>query len=297
MTSEALVTASGDSAGEFGSYFGGKSGAGVYQTLINLIPKHEFSIVPFAGHCAITRRMRPAYWTVMIDRDASVVDRWHRYSNNHAERVLHAFCGDGIPLLQLLVKKFESPYRTARRLLCEDLILLNQCGIGLQDWVSWWLHEVWSEHNRTFIYVDPPYPLETRGKHRYQFDMNGEQHNDLLRQLQSLNQVPVDRRPLMMVSSYFTERYAAALSGWNHKTFQAQTRGGLRTEHVWMNYSDPVQLHDYRYLGGDKQERFKLERRRKNLIAKLSRLPAIERNALMQAAMSEFREEQRPQFV
>lgn len=205
MTSEA-------SESEFGTYFGGKSGAGVYQTLINRIPRHSFLIVPFAGHCAITRRMRPAYWTVLCDTDADVIGRWQNHAAKNGRSRLKACHGNGLALLQLL------------------------------------------------------------------------------------NSVPCDRRPYMMVSSYFTMTYAKALGDWDYFEFQSQTRGGPRTESVWKNYTNPTALHDYRYLGGDKQERFKLERRRRNLLAKLKRLPAVERNALMQAAMSEFKEEQRPSF-
>ena len=39
------------------SYPGGKSGAGIYQRLINLIPRHRILIVPFAGHCGVVRNI------------------------------------------------------------------------------------------------------------------------------------------------------------------------------------------------------------------------------------------------
>ena len=54
------------------SYPGGKSGAGVYQRLINEIPPHDMLIVPFAGRCGVTRRIRPAEHTILIDRDGNL---------------------------------------------------------------------------------------------------------------------------------------------------------------------------------------------------------------------------------
>jgi hypothetical protein len=142
---------------------------------------------------------------------------------------------------------------------------------------------------RCLVYCDPPYPLETRKSGaRYQNEFSSHDHANLLCQLQTLNVVPSDRRPLMMISSYWSEQYAKALSDWRHFSFRAQTRRGMATEHVWCNYDEPHQLQDYRYLGRNKRERFKLERRRRNLIGKLTRMPELERNALLSAMMDEF---------
>jgi hypothetical protein len=141
----------------------------------------------------------------------------------------------------------------------------------------------------TFIYCDPPYPLETRKSGpRYRNEFSADDHANLLCQLQTLNVVPSDRRPLMMISSYWSEQYAKALSDWRHFSFRAKTRRGVATEHVWCNYDEPHQLQDYRYVGRNKRERFKLERRRRNLIGKLTRMSELERNALLSAMVDEF---------
>src|SRR3990172_2636687 len=55
------------------SYPGGKNGAGVYQTLINMMPPHEVYIEPFLGGGAIMRLKRPAPLNIGIDRDAAAV--------------------------------------------------------------------------------------------------------------------------------------------------------------------------------------------------------------------------------
>jgi len=49
-------------------YPGGKSGAGVYQTIINQIPPHETYIEAFAGGAAIFRKMRPAPSSLLIEK-------------------------------------------------------------------------------------------------------------------------------------------------------------------------------------------------------------------------------------
>ncbi len=61
-----------------GSYPGGKSGAGIYQRLINLIPPHRVLIVPFAGHCGVVRHIRPAEHTIVIDQNPDVCEWWDR---------------------------------------------------------------------------------------------------------------------------------------------------------------------------------------------------------------------------
>jgi DNA adenine methylase len=57
-------------------YPGGKNGAGVYQTLINLMPPHEVYIEPFLGGGAIMRQKRPAALNIGIDLDAAVIARF-----------------------------------------------------------------------------------------------------------------------------------------------------------------------------------------------------------------------------
>ena len=55
------------------SYFGGKSGAGVFQTLINLMPPHEVYIEPFLGGGAVMRLKRPAPLNLGIELDPGAI--------------------------------------------------------------------------------------------------------------------------------------------------------------------------------------------------------------------------------
>jgi len=53
-------------------YFGGKNLEGVYQRIINLIPKHSLYFEPFAGSAAIARHKRPADVTILCDLSGSI---------------------------------------------------------------------------------------------------------------------------------------------------------------------------------------------------------------------------------
>ena len=62
------------------------------------------------------------------------------------------------------------------------------------------------------------------------------------------------------------------------------TRGGTpATEWVWMNYPEPLALHDYRYLGDDFGERQRIKRKVQRWTSRLQAMPRLERQALLAA--------------
>ena len=131
--------------------------------------------------------------------------------------------------------------------------------------------------DNVFVYIDPPYPWETRTKTRiYKNEMTPEQHAELLA-VALLLPCPA------MVSSYPNDAYNHALAHWRSFDFEASTRGGMRTERVWLNYPTPPTLHDARFVGGDKRERERVRRRVRNLLAGLDRAGPRERQALLDA--------------
>lgn len=129
-----------------------------------------------------------------------------------------------------------------------------------------------------FIYADPPYLKSTRRSSRamYRNEYTDEQHVWLLQLLVSL---PCN----IMISGYWSKLYAAQLKSWRHVSFSARVRSGQNAaESLWMNYSHPDKLHDYRYLGDTFRERERIRRRIERWRSRLENLPAIERNALIQ---------------
>lgn len=82
-------------------YSGGKGGAGVYQTIINMMPRHEVYIEPFAGGANIMERKRPARSNIAIDVDA-----------NQVASLTDAYSGDGrFQILHVNALKFLAEYK------------------------------------------------------------------------------------------------------------------------------------------------------------------------------------------
>ena len=136
------------------------------------------------------------------------------------------------------------------------------------------------------VYCDPPYLMETRSCQRpiYRHEMTDQDHWDLL---EILIRLPC----LVMVSGYWSEIYEDRLRDWRWMTFQTTNRAGrVTTESLWMNFPEPLDLHDYRFLGANFRERERIKRRTARWRARLARMPAQERHAMM-AAVEELRGE------
>jgi hypothetical protein len=134
------------------------------------------------------------------------------------------------------------------------------------------------------VYCDPPYLLHTRRRHRpiYRYELSDADH---VRLLDIITRLPCR----VMISGYYSDLYASVLFDWRVLSFQARTRGGtMATEYVWMNYPEPLELHDYRYLGCDFRERERIKRKKLRWVARLSRMDALERHAMM-SALAELR--------
>lgn len=134
------------------------------------------------------------------------------------------------------------------------------------------------------VYADPPYLMGTRSykKAIYKNEFTDWQHVELLKVLKRL-------KCKVMISGYWSKLYAALLNRWRCISFQTTTRGGkAATEFVWMNYAEPLELHDYRYLGNGFRERERIRRRVKRWKANFIKMPALERHAIL-AALEEAR--------
>lgn len=148
-----------------------------------------------------------------------------------------------------------------------------------QDGIEYLERRPWT--GRELVYCDPPYLPETRSDSRqlYLYEMDGGDHERLLTVLLGLP-CPV------AISGYASDLYADRLSGWRVATFTGTTRGGPRTEYLWMNYPEPAALHDYRYLGADYRERERIKRKALRWRQGLDRLPELERRAILSQLLS-----------
>jgi DNA adenine methylase len=232
------------------SYPGGKAGPGVYQRLINEIPPHDVYIAAFAGRDAIARWKKPAEQTILIDADPQPLDWWAKYS---PEFELHN-C-DAIEWLR---------YR-----------------FGLTRYPSGQAAESSDQRSRTFVFIDPPYPMGTRTSGpMYRHEMTDADHARLLE--------VAKRLPCMaMICSYPSQAYADALRGWRSFKYTSVARSGeKRTEIAWCNYAPPTVLHDARFVGANKREREKVRRRIRRLSSTLAALPTHVRQAVIDAVQS-----------
>jgi DNA adenine methylase len=127
------------------------------------------------------------------------------------------------------------------------------------------------------VYAGPPYPMATKSAERslYDHELTDAEHAELL-------EILLDLPCMVMVSSYWSELYADALGAWRLEIFPAMTRGGrLAVEHVWLNFPEPFELHDYRFLGCNFRERQRIKRKQERWRRRLEEMPAHERYAML----------------
>lgn len=87
-----------------------------------------------------------------------------------------------------------------------------------------------------FIYADPPYLHDTRKNYLYKYEMENEEHEQLLAKL-------IAHPGKIMISGYDNDLYNNMLTGWNKAYKQTNAEGGLRrTEVIWMNYEIENQI-------------------------------------------------------
>lgn len=87
-----------------------------------------------------------------------------------------------------------------------------------------------------FIYLDPPYLLETRKKYLYKHEMTNEEHIKLLELIQT-------HPGKILLSGYDNELYNKYLKGWHKEQKKSQAEQGIvRVETLWMNYELQMKL-------------------------------------------------------
>lgn len=132
------------------------------------------------------------------------------------------------------------------------------------DAVAYLQREDFSQHGRTLIYADPPYLAATRtSRARYRHEYNDDDHIKLITVLRN---VPAS----VMISGYPSALYDELLGDWRSIEFQVMTRGGPRTERLWMNFPR-VAAYSHAFAGDDYIERQRIKRKaerwRKNYLS------------------------------
>lgn len=216
------------------TYFGGKAASGTYQKIINQIPPHDTRFVGCLGAGGILKRLKPAFLNIAFEPDKKVITDWQNAQ----------YIGD----LQLQ----------------ENFFLFHG---KFEDYIQ----KLVDIFGRVFIYLDPPYPLDSRKSNReiYPFEMTDQQHVNLLEICLTL---PVE----IMISTYPNAIYEGLIGHWRHFDFQSSTRHSMATERLYMNYPELTELHDYQYLGDNASKREDIKNKFKRFKNRFNQLPACE---------------------
>ncbi len=86
------------------------------------------------------------------------------------------------------------------------------------------------DSGNVFMYLDPPYVLDTRTRKQYLYEMTDADHENLL-------EFVLSSKAKIMISGYENGLYQKYLAGWKKVSFSAKSAyGAKRTEVIWMNY-------------------------------------------------------------
>lgn len=261
-----------------GRYAGGKGRC--YQRIINLMPAHRVYIEAYLGGGSVMLHKRPAVMNIGIDLDADVIKAW---SAHLAKRDDATASSPNLAMRAGIVRNSDA---------APSPTLTMPARTVISDEPSWHLIEgdalavlpSLDLTADTLIYADPPYLLETRRQMRllYNFEYNRADHVEMLTLFRGLD-------CMVMISGYESKLYDEMLGDWHRETFTAYDRGNnQRQECVWMNFAPPVELHDYSFLGDGFRERERIKRKKQRWIAKLKKMPKLERQALLAAIREAF---------
>jgi DNA adenine methylase len=226
-------------------YPGAKDGEGIWQTIISQMPPHRTYIECCVGSGAIFRHKRASTHSILVDADPHVIFAWRDL---------------------LALNDVHAERDVARSAHVEH----GEAAAFLRSY-DWQGDEL--------VYADPPYVRSTRTYPRplYRCELTDAQHIELLEVLKSLP-CPV------LLSGYWSELYAARLEGWRTLTMTGMThRGEKRTEWLWMNFPEPFELHDYRWVGKGWRDRQRIKRKKSRWVTKLRTMPPIDRAAILDA--------------
>lgn len=233
-------------------YDGGKGR--IYRHLINQMPPHDTFVSAFAGGCAVAMHKRPARRNILIDRDGGVISAWLSYLVKNG--------GTAVSSKMTMGSAIVMPDGARWCLICGDALrILPGLGLG-QD---------------ALVYADPPYLFETRTSKRplYRYEMGTEvEHGRMLDVLDGL-------ACKVMLSGYWSALYVDRLD-WRIEKIKTYDRAHKeRLEYVWFNYPEPLQLHDYSFLGENFRERERIKRKAGRWVSRFLNLPVLERRAIV----------------
>jgi len=230
---------------------------GVWQRIINEIPPHSVYVEAFCGSGVVFRQKRLAPRSILVDCEPGSLALT-------CEAAGIALGRDEGPWRSSIAVEREADRGTVEVVVGDAVKLLQEVKLPMD----------------AVVYCDPPYLLETRGGRRYyRHEMSARDHRRLLGCLLKL-------QCRVLLSGYPSSLYASMLDDWRSIEYRVMTRGGIRQEVLWLNYSEPMELHDYRYLGSNFREREKIRRQQAAWRRMLAAMPRHRRLALASVVAS-----------
>lgn len=172
--------------------------------IVDHIPEHKVYCEPFFGSGAVFFNKEICYNEILNDLDDEVYNFFKVLRNNGEQHTLEK------AIERLKNAQIEN----------KDALELIESLNGKQ----------------TFIYIDPPYLLETRKKYLYEYEMADDEHIKLLEMIK-------EKRCKIMISGYENELYETYLKGWRKTKKKTHAECSVsRTETLWMNYDFERQL-------------------------------------------------------
>ncbi|CAI1155685.1 Site-specific DNA methylase [Serratia entomophila] len=222
-------------------YLGSKAASGAYQAIISQMPPHDTYIETHLGSGAVMFHKPLAARTIGIDVD-------------------------------------DNAFLLTRGRWKEKGVIPPKLNLYHGDAVGFLLRELeagtFSQHGRVLIYADPPYLPETRtSRARYRHEYTVDDHRRLIAVLRAM---PAS----VMISGYPSQLYDELLGDWRSLEFQVMTRGGPRTEKLWMNYAQDA-AYSAAFAGADYIDRQRIKRKAERWAAKYRDLPPGEQLAIL----------------
>lgn len=130
-------------------------------------------------------------------------------------------------------------------------------------------------------YIYPPYLHGTRSsRKRYRYEYTDHDHKVLLTLLRELAASGV----YVMLSGYPSRLYDDPLPDWRTLEFQVMSRGGVRTEKLWLSF-DASSSHWATFAGVNFTDRQRIKRKAERWAENYRTLPASERVAILAALL------------
>ena len=145
----------------------------------------------------------------------------------------------------------------------------NECAISLL--------KKWRPKKKQVIFLDPPYHHSTRPKNTnlYEFEMPDDDHVKMLSAVVAMDKVKI------MIIHPKCELYDQMLADWRKVEIKIRYNRKTSFECLYMNFPATQDLHNYQYLGSDCWDRQRIKRKGDRLLAKLRKLPVLERNYII----------------